>query len=459
MGAATLRSSRPQRAGVSGPVVGALVVGAACASALLVSAWPAQPLIPLAAVGGLALLCVAIMHPLLVAGAALLAVPMDGVLPIHRVSTLVMLVAGLGWLVRWATASPIRLPRNPTLTGFAAFVGVVAAGMLVAPEPFVVARLVLTYGTMLLIAACIVQSARMREISFLMYAVALCGGLAGAVAIVDPQPLTAAVFAGNNVSRATGGLGSPNALGMLLGLTIPVQIALALRGTPMVRILGGTCFVLALAGMALSVSRGAFVGLAAACLVLAVWPPFRRSAMIVLPLVAVLALIGHNPASPFAGKVVDRLAEVRTNGQNNERLVVWRATPRMVADRPLFGMGGLEYAYFAPAYQLRFTDGIPTHAHNLLLTIVSENGLLGLSAFLSMLVALALALLRAVRSQDAARVAFGFAIAAAMTGFLVNGLLDYGLAAAPIAAVFFTMLACGAALGRPEPPSASPDLP
>ncbi len=437
-----------------------------CAAALLAAGSVAvsgdAPVFAVALVAGLLVTVVAVLRPLWVVAAGVLAIPLEGFFPgLIGPSQGLLGLAAVGWLVGWGSTRPLTIPRHPVLVGFAILVVANAAGLLFAPEPFVVVRQVITWGTLLIIAFAVAHSAGLREVRALLLAFAGCGGIAGIAAIIDPQPLTSVVFTGGDVSRATGGLGSPNALGMLLVLALPVQAVFAIRGTPIERVIGAGAGVLAMMGMTLAVSRGAFIGLGVALLVLALWPPFRKAAVLAAPLVVLLAMVGNNPESKVfdTSRVINRLTEVKTTGPNNSRLVLWEAAPEMIADRPIFGLGGLEYGYYTASYGIPSTEGIAPHPHNLLLTIVVESGLVGLTGLLMMFGGLAAGLRRVTRTATGMEVGLAYGLLASFAGFFVSGILDYALGAAPIAAAFFVPVGCAVALilrSRSTPAPRSP---
>lgn len=440
---------RPPRVprGMSGPLTVVLAVLAAFVCAFMVAVTPSAPLLPIIAVLATVGLGVATVNPMAVLCVGVVVIPLEGYFPgLIGPSQAILGLGAVGWVIRWASTAPVTIPRHPALAGFAVLIVANAAGLLFAPEPFVVARQVVTWTTLFVVAFAIAHSAGERQVRQLLFAFAVAGGVAGLVATVDPQPLTGVIFQGGDVARATGGLGSPNALGMLLGLTVPVQMVFALRGTPTVRVIAAGCAALALSGMALSVSRGAFIGLAASMLVLAFWPPFRRTALLVLPLIVVLSVVGHNPASPIGGKVVERLSEATTTGKTNSRIVLWEQAPAMIADRPVFGMGGLEYGYYTAEYGIPSSEGVATHAHSLFITVVVESGIVGALGLLTLFLGLTAGLRRTVRHVGGLEQALAYALGASFFGFFVTGLLDYALGAAPIAAAFFVPVGCAIAL-------------
>ena len=328
------------------------------------------------------LLVAAYLRPIWVLTGAMVAIPLEGFGngALIGPSQAVLGAVAAGWTLRWATARPITVPKHPALIAFALLIVANAAGLLLADEPDIVIRQVFNWGTMLVVALCLAETAGGRSVRNVLLAFAVCGGVGGLISVASPQSLTGFVFGAGQVTRATGGLGSPNVLGGLLAMTVPFQLIFMLRGSPRVRLLAGGCLALALAGMTLAVSRGAFIGLAASLLVLLAWGPFRRAALIVIPPVLVIAIAGDNPVSAKldAQQVITRLAETNTAESVDLRFKLWKATPRMVRDKPIFGVGAFEYGHSAPKYDIPSSQGTPPHAHNLLLTIVAELGLFGL---------------------------------------------------------------------------------
>lgn len=429
-----------------------LVVAAACFSALIVAMAPADPLLPVAVVLVLVALCAAIAWPVHAIGFGVLTIPLEGFAPgLVGPSQAVLGLAALGWFLRWVSSAPVTLPRHPALLAFLALWVANVAGLLFAPDPLLVGRQVVTWGTLLVIAVCIAHTATDRQVRALLLTLAVCGGVAGLVALVDPQPLVGAVFGGADVTRATAGLGSPNALGMLFGLTIPISIVFALRGTTTERMVGSACAALALTGLTLTVSRGAFIGLAFAFVVLGFWAPFRKLALLALPLVLIGAIVGSNPVTQVAdpGKLVQRLTEAKTTAGTNSRFDLWDKAPEMFVDRPIFGMGAFQYGSYTASYGIPATgSAVAPHPHSLVLTMAVELGAVGLAALLALYGALAVSLRRVVRWGSGLDPGLAIGSAASLTAFFVSGLLDYALGAAPIAAAFFVTIGCAAALGR-----------
>jgi len=222
--------------------------------------------------------------------------------------------------------------------------------------------------------------------------------------------------------RAYGHFAQPNPFAGYLGLSIPLAYALTLRGLQMWRTWGVpktprpgpsltqlvsyvvpvASFLLMLAAMSMSWSRGGWVGLAAALLVITVVRS-RRALFVAIAvglLVAYLLLIGgaqYLPPAlmqrvtgflPYLGGIDVSSVEVTdANWAIVERMAHWQAALAMFSDHPWLGVGIGNYAVAYPQYALgRWRDPLG-HAHNYYLNIAAEAGVIGLGAYIILVVA------------------------------------------------------------------------
>ena len=127
------------------------------------------------------------------------------------------------------------------------------------------------------------------------------------------------------------------------------------------------------------------------------------------------------------------------------RPLIWESTLRMVAARPLLGHGlgtfVMEYPQFRlPEYFRRSrATNVTDHAHNELLEITAEQGLLGLAATLWLWGA---AFSRGIRSLPVSgeERRWGLGILGAATVLLVHGMLDVGVRYPPNQALLWFLL-------------------
>lgn len=214
--------------------------------------------------------------------------------------------------------------------------------------------------------------------------------------------------------RAYGHFAQPNPFAGYLGLGLPLAYALTLEslhwpagtdaGTLLQRIkqllqqvMPVAAFAVMGLAMIMSWSRGGWVGLLAALLVVTAARSQTAlvTAVVIGLLVAYLLLAGgaqYLPPTlvqriadflPFLGGV--DIATVEVNDANwavIERMAHWQAAVGMFTDYPWLGVGIGNYPVAYPAYAIgRWRDPLG-HAHNYYLNIAAEAGIVGLGAYL-----------------------------------------------------------------------------
>jgi O-antigen ligase/Flp pilus assembly protein TadD len=137
--------------------------------------------------------------------------------------------------------------------------------------------------------------------------------------------------------------------------------------------------------------------------------------------------------------------------QTDVRPAIWASTGQMIADRPLVGHGlgtfWVEYVnYRTPDYFLRpKAANLTDHAHNELLEIAAEQGVLGLSAMLWLGVVVVRTGLRSARRAEANQWLY-LGLFGAVAVFVLHGLVDVDLRYPPnqtLLWLLFGLLAAG----------------
>ena len=146
--------------------------------------------------------------------------------------------------------------------------------------------------------------------------------------------------------------------------------------------------VIALAAIAVTFDRAAYLALAAAALLVfvAAQPRVRKA---IAPALAVLVVI-----AAVHGGIRGRFISAFSAKSNSDRVFVWTQALEIIRDHPLRGIGFGNYPRVCPRYYAR-TDpayGMFTWAHNLELSSLAEMGPLGLLAVLFLLGSAAVAL-------------------------------------------------------------------
>ncbi len=186
--------------------------------------------------------------------------------------------------------------------------------------------------------------------------------------------------------RTTGSLRSYGAyVSVMLFAGLPLlHTALTTRGGlyRKILLLG---FFLSLLGAFISFSRAGWLalGLVLACLVFLYPKGILRSALILIPIISVLA------AGPLAGQL--SWASQRLNSPESEasalsRLPTFMASVRMFQAKPIFGWGYENFNEYDFQFYSRVGDLVNPEkdhsSHNFFLTILAEQGLLGFVLFL-----------------------------------------------------------------------------
>ena len=358
---------------------------------------------------------------------------------------LVLAFSLVAWLLRILAsrrlphASP-AIKAGPLLWPFMVLVGAMSLSWLNTLS--IGASLVETikWVEMLLLYLLIVNLLPIREIKWLVLTLLVAGvaqaglGLYQFVYKVGPPGFE--LFDGRFL-RAYGTFDQPNPYGGYLGLLLPLALSLVIWGLSQLPkrrtheshhhhipkdrrqannsyrlltliLLGLSLFMLLLALFA-SQSRGAWLGFASAA-ILTLIVRSRQSAAIIAVLAVVVALFGllssfdlsparadnNEPNSAYtviSQRVANALSimsinDVATtpvtdaNFATVERLAHWQAAREMWRDHPWLGVGFGNYAVIYPAYAVgRWLDPLG-HAHNYLLNLGAETGLIGITSYL-----------------------------------------------------------------------------
>lgn len=267
-----------------------------------------------------------------------------------------------------------------------------------------------------------VQTVRSAEDGWFILRSLIAGGYLAAVFSVGqslietargvPTGESAFTFAG--VSRAMGTMGNPTLLATLLAMLLPIAVDRIVRSRSWLTRLSwiNVALVMSLA-LLLSFSRA---GLIAAVIGGAVVAPvhfriWRHRSLALAPVAALLigaAIVigvGHGGA-PLGRSIADRVLSVTTPtaGSNATRLHVWADSVKLIESRPLVGYGPDTFGLAYPRFQTGdWTPGYRIDkAHADLLQVAATQGLIGVAAYLAILVATLIMFWRARRLTEGA---------------------------------------------------------
>jgi O-antigen ligase len=229
---------------------------------------------------------------------------------------------------------------------------------------------------------------------------------------------------GELVGRVTAGFGQPNQLGGFLEIAVPIAVAGVVLNRRL-RPLFIAAMVLAAFGAYLSFSRGALIGIALVPFgFLRGWRLWLGGPFLAL----VLAL-----AAP--GLVKERFATLTTSGPDvATRADIWRAAANIWEQHPLLGAGLGEFPRAYSRIDLPGKQYLPNtvlqpppHAHDLALQLLAEQGILGLMAFIGILVPAFRSTIRLRAGPNRTTRLLGSALLVAILAFLAHNLFDVTL--------------------------------
>ncbi|MCB9077545.1 MAG: O-antigen ligase family protein [Anaerolineaceae bacterium] len=392
-------------------------------------------------VSGLSFFILALIYPVLYLYLLILIIPISSLLAIEvggiRIGLMeVVLALGLfTWLLK-LLAEPARSGQNLRIV----------AGPLAGPFLLLLSGVSLSWLTALSIGASVVETIKWVEmlalylsvinllkphqikwvVMMILTAGLIQAGLGLYQFIFKVGPDGFLLFDGRFL-RAYGTFAQPNPYGGYLGLVLPLTLSLTIwlltQNLPPLRynrqsklsrllnlILVGLPLAIMVAALLASQSRGALLGFAVAGVVtLMVWS--RKFALAVAGLALVGVMVGlissfnltftppvnagdtDSPYNAIVQRVADAIEAINVtdvahtevtdaNFATLERLAHWQAAQAMWRDHLWLGVGIGNYAVVYPAYTVgRWLDPLG-HAHNYLLNIGAEAGLVGITVYL-----------------------------------------------------------------------------
>ena len=248
---------------------------------------------------------------------------------------------------------------------------------------------------------------------------------------------------GHPIPRLAGPLEGPNQLAGYLAVMLPLQCAFILLRRPIP--LERPSFVLGIAVLMLTFSRGGIVTvLLSLAIVLIAVPSARKRTMVLLAaggtlvgalVVGLLSLWYAHDLGAYSH--LASAAESENGGSLGLRSQLWRAAIELWRAHPLLGIGAGNFELEIPRTGLQ---GVRTHANSLYLQSLVEGGLPLLAAWI-------FALAAAIRtfSRSSLREPLIAGALAATIGLGLHQVLDFLVFYPKVGIMFWTMLALGAA--------------
>lgn len=254
-------------------------------------------------------------------------------------------------------------------------------------------------------------------------------------AIYELFPFPMALGSGFNRSCAT--FANPNMYAQFCVLTIPFVAAYGFSGdrNPS-KIFARVSLLLAVAGLLVTFSRGAYLALGAIAVVMCM-ANIRRLVPILTVFCSVVLLLPDT--------VYERLSSLGDTADVAilERFELWGIAMQLFVKAPLFGHG----AGVSSAMEALSAAGYNApHMHNVLLQMLAEGGIVGLVLLLLILWKLFRTGFELIIHAPKTRM-YGAAILAFSVGFCVCGMFDYPLFTPKLVGTFMTVLGVTDALG------------
>lgn len=301
------------------------------------------------------------------------------------------------------------------LTWSACFLAVAAVASLGSADPTSsVKRMIILLGYYGLFAAAVLTD--IRRVRFLGMVLAYVCAAECVVAVSQAAGVPLVRRAGTFVAgrRGMGTLGSPNDLAAALAIFIPMLVAY-LRHARLVRsrLFAAGTLTLAGAGLIASLTRGAWLAVFVALIVMGMVASRRLLLATIFAAVTVLAV----PA------VYTRASATLANPERT-RLHYLRTVPVFIVRRPVLGWGldTFKKVYYPVHPDPRGKEHF--HPHNMFLNIAFQTGIVGLICFCGMLWTVWCQALVAARATASDRGWVGLGMLGALTAFMVMGLFD-----------------------------------
>ncbi len=245
-------------------------------------------------------------------------------------------------------------------------------------------------------------------------------------------------------NRVYSTLENPNVLGEYLILIIPFAAACMLTAKTWTRrLLYLAILAVMLVCIMLTSSRGAWLGLLLAAALFVVMLDAR------FILVGIIGLVVLYFALP--DWIIGRFTSIgdMSDSSTSYRVYIWLGTIAMLKDYWFSGIGPGTDAFnlVYPAYS--FNTVKAPHAHNLFLQLMSDAGIIGLILFLLVILSFYRTVFSAFsRIRERTTRIYLAASAAAVGGFLLQGMTDYSFYNLRVTLFFWVVIALGIALSR-----------
>ncbi len=401
-------------------------------------------------------------------------------LPKRLILQVLLLVSAIFWVFGSSRASIHKTSlNNPALLYF--LVSLIAFTQVINPvEGLINLSHQLTFLMLFLV---LVSTFQVSSIPDLLRAVALVGIFVSIIGIMEARGFDLPWFPVSN-GRPSATFAYRNLAASYLIMSIPLSAALSLTSK------SHKDFLLGLVSTGLMVvfliytrTRGAWAGLAGAVTAMVLLLAFAKvrwstsfdvskhellSRRVLTPLLVVLAtsitlsllppVIASQQSRGIDEKKQDllaALASVKIPGADRGRKAMWSHTLEMIEHHPLLGVGPGNWQYHYPKYDggdMLTSDSAPQRPHNDFLWIAAEIGLIGLSAYLVLLLFTVKAVLSILRKpRQPLHAMYAAAFFTSLLAMLGHSLFSFPRERCETSLLFWAAVAILALLDTPRP--------
>lgn len=352
------------------------------------------------------------------------------------------------WLVRFWVNPSHRFLLHPAVWPVLGFIGYAAWRANHSEIPYLARQellLVVVAGVAFLLALHNLhgQDTTLWVVHFLAALGCVIAGYAIIQALGQSQRVLWLVQPAAYFKRAGGTFVNPNHLAAFLGLLVPLSVSQFLlgRGKAVIKILHGYAALMMLGGIAVTMSRGGWLAVAAGLGGLLVWIGFRRRELrLPIAILAVFVAVGvwfFYRTSEKARARVTNVSVADNIDAGIGRSWLWKPALKMWADHRWQGVGPGQFDARFPQYRSPEVQVNPGWVHNEYLNLLTDYGLAGALLAATAIGAFGWSVVRSVKyverggsdlgNRGSNRTAFFVAAIAGLGTLSVHCLVDFNL--------------------------------
>ncbi len=239
-----------------------------------------------------------------------------------------------------------------------------------------------------------------------------------------------------NLTRVYSFFGNPNVYGEYLVLVLPIIFSLFYTSNKKIyKLFYLGVLTLGAANVLMTLSRGSMLSFAIAMVIVVL-----LAAQDYLPAMIILGLAG---SSLLPESIIRRILSIFTGGDTSTsyRMSIYQASIDMLRDYSITGTGLGQFKELYKIYSLHAAKSF--HAHNTILMVYIEMGILGLVSFITMLIAWTRDIISTINYKAKSLSVISVSIFAGIVGCSIQGMVDHIWHNYDIMFMYFILLGLG----------------